>query len=42
MADDTPCRADCPICTDATEPQDWDGPYQAFRWSPDLEEIDHA
>jgi hypothetical protein len=33
---DEPCRADCPLCTELPTPAaEWDGPYQAFRWSPD-------
>lgn len=26
----------CLVCTDDTTAEDWDGPYQAYRWSPDL------
>lgn len=37
---DEPCKPGCPICTDTTPPQDWDGPYTAYRWSPELETVE--
>lgn len=35
---DEPCSPACPICTDTTAPQDWEAPWPAYRWSPELEE----
>ena len=30
----------CLICNDTSAPENWDGPYQAYRWSPELEETE--
>jgi hypothetical protein len=35
---DDQCRPGCPICTDTTPPQDWDAPWPAYQWSPELEQ----
>lgn len=29
----------CPVCTDTTPPEQWDGAWPAYRWSPELEEV---
>jgi hypothetical protein len=35
-----PCRPGCPICTEPPTPADvWDGDWPAYRWSPEIEEI---
>jgi len=35
MNDEAPCTPHCPICNDDTPPDKWDGPYGAYRWTPD-------
>lgn len=38
MTEQEPCKPGCPICTDTTPADQWDAPWPAYRWTPDLEE----